>query len=227
MREFNLLEEYPKLDQPRYVASNLRTLKERIVANQRDENFFDGHRNFGYGGYKYDGRWKKVAKKLSDEYGLNNNSSFLQLNSEKGFLLKDLKDLHPKMSLKGLETSTYAKENTLKEVKQNIQIVKDYKKINSEKNEFDFVMALGVVYTYNLKDCMQVLSEIERVGKGKSFITLASYETKEDYWLFKDWTLIGASIFKKEEWIEILQHTKYSGDYYFTNSHTLNIKRKN
>ena len=39
MREFNLLEEYPKLDQPRYVASNLRTLKERIVANQRDENF--------------------------------------------------------------------------------------------------------------------------------------------------------------------------------------------
>ena len=198
MREFNLLEEYPKLDQPRYVASNLRTLKERIVANQRDENFFDGHRNFGYGGYKYDGRWKKVAKKLSDEYGLNDNSSFLQLNSEKGFLLKDLKDLHPKMSLKGLETSTYAKENTLKEVKQNIQIVKDYKKINSEKNEFDFVMALGVVYTYNLKDCMQVLSEIERVGKGKSFITLASYETKEDYWLFKDWTLIGASIFKKK-----------------------------
>ena len=105
MREFNLLEEYPKLDQPRYVASNLRTLKERIVANQRDENFFDGHRNFGYGGYKYDGRWKKVAKKLSDEYGLNDNSSFLQLNSEKGFLLKDLKDLHPKMSLKGLETT--------------------------------------------------------------------------------------------------------------------------
>ena len=39
MREFNLLEEYPKLDQPRYVASNLRTLKERIVANQRDEIF--------------------------------------------------------------------------------------------------------------------------------------------------------------------------------------------
>ena len=31
--------------------------------------------------------------------------------------------------------------------------------------------------------------------------------------------------FKKEEWVEILQHTKYSGDYYFTNSHTLNIKK--
>ena len=128
---------------------------------------------------------KSSKKKLSDEYGLNDNSSFLQLNSEKGFLLKDLKDLHPKMSLKGLETSTYAKENTLKEVKQNIQIVKDYKKINSEKNEFDFVMALGVVYTYNLKDCMQVLSEIERVGKGKSFITLASYETKRRLLAFK------------------------------------------
>ena len=31
MREFNLLENYPKLDQPRYVASNLRTIKERLL----------------------------------------------------------------------------------------------------------------------------------------------------------------------------------------------------
>ena len=49
MREFNLLENYPKLDQPRYVASNLRTIKERIIAGNREKDFFDGHRNFGYG----------------------------------------------------------------------------------------------------------------------------------------------------------------------------------
>ena len=40
MREFNLLENYPKLDQPRYVASNLRTIKERIIAGNREKDFF-------------------------------------------------------------------------------------------------------------------------------------------------------------------------------------------
>ena len=226
MREFNLLENYPKLDQPRYVASNLRTIKERIIAGNREKDFFDGHRNFGNGGYKYDGRWKKEAKKISKEYGLNDNSSFLQLNSEKGFLLKDLKDLYPKIKLKGFETSNYAIDNTLNEVKEYVSKSSDYTKINSEDKKYDFVMALGVVYTYTIKDSIKVLSEIERVGKGKSFITLASYTNNEDYWLFKDWTLIGSTILKKEEWKEVMQQANYTGDYYFTNSETLNIKRK-
>ena len=55
MREFNLLGEYPIPDKPRYVGSNLRTINHRIVATYRDKNFFDGDKNFGYGGFKYDG----------------------------------------------------------------------------------------------------------------------------------------------------------------------------
>ena len=132
MREYNLLDNYPKLDQPRFLASNLRTIKERIVAGDREKDFFDGHRNFGYGGFKYDGRWKKVVKKISEEFDINEKSSFLQLNSEKGFLLKDFKDLYPKINIKGLETSNYAIEKTLPDVKQYIDKVGDYLKINSE-----------------------------------------------------------------------------------------------
>ncbi len=226
MREFNLLNNYPKLDQPRYVASDLRTIKQRIVAGDREKDFFDGHRNYGYGGFKYDGRWKKVADKISEEYNLNENSSFLQLNSEKGFLLKDFKDKSKKMNLVGLETSNYAIENTLEEVKENILKVDSYTKLNFKNNQFDFIMALGVIYTYTINQAIKVLSEIERVGVGKSFITLASYTDHNDYWLFKDWTLIGAIILRKEEWLEVLKAANYSGDYYFTNSQTLNIKRK-
>ena len=226
MREFNLLNSYPKLDQPRYVASDLRTIKQRIVAGDREKDFFDGHRNYGYGGFKYDGRWKKVAEKILQEYNLNEQSSFLQLNSEKGFLLKDFKDKNPNMNLVGLETSNYAIDNTLEEVKKNIIKVDSYTKLNFKNNQFDFIMALGVIYTYTINEAIKVLSEIERVGKGKSFITLASYTDHDDYWLFKDWTLIGAIILRKEEWIEVLKAAKYSGDYYFTNSKTLNIKRK-
>ena len=91
MREFNLLEEYPKLDKPRLVSNEKRTIKNRIIASRRDKEFFDGDRNNGYGGFKYDGRWKKIIEKIFNEYGLKSNSHFLQINSEKGFLIYDLK----------------------------------------------------------------------------------------------------------------------------------------
>ena len=50
MREFDLLQDYPKLKSPRLVGDNLRTIDHRIIAAKRDHNFFDGDRNFGYGG---------------------------------------------------------------------------------------------------------------------------------------------------------------------------------
>ena len=51
----------------------------------------------------------------------------------------------------------------------------------------------------------------------------ASYKTKRDYWLFKQWSLLGTTILLEKEWIEILKHCKYKGDYYFTNAENLNL----
>ena len=64
-----------------------------------------------------------------------------------------------------------------------------------------------------------------RISKKLSFITLASYNNPEEYFLFKDWTLLGTTILKKNEWREVLNSIGYSGDYYFTNAQTLNLKR--
>ena len=91
MREFNLLSDYPVLKK-RYVSDSSRTIKNRIIASERDHDFFDGERNNGYGGFKYDGRWEKIAHKIYKEYKLNEKSSLLQLNSEKGFLISDFKN---------------------------------------------------------------------------------------------------------------------------------------
>ena len=99
MREFNLLSDYPKSQSKRYVSENLRTIKHRIVASYRDKEFYDGDRNYGYGGFKYDGRWEKIAKKITNEYNLDNKSSFLQLGCEKGFLLHDLKNILPNLKI--------------------------------------------------------------------------------------------------------------------------------
>ena len=77
--------------------------------------------------------------------------------------------------------------------------------LDYKNNFFDFVLALGVVYTQTLDKAITLLKEIDRVSNGKSFVTLASYETKKDYFLFKDWTLLGVLLLRKEEWLEVLK----------------------
>jgi len=226
MREFNLLDEYPKLDKPRFVSDKKRTILNRIVATKRGQSFFDGDRDNGYGGYKYDGRWNAVAKKISEKYSINHSSSFLHINSEKGYLVYDFKKLFPKMKCLGIETSDYAIDNSIEEIKPNIIKVENYFNLNFDDNSFDFVLAIGVVYALSLTDAISCIKEIQRISNGKSFINLASYETEEDYQLFKKWSLLGTSFFKKKEWIEILKFCNYTGDYYFTNAQTLNLQNE-
>ena len=226
MRKFNLLSEYPKSETPRYVGSNIRTIDHRIVASYRDKRFYDGERNCGYGGFKYDGRWEKIAHKICEEYNLKEDSAFLQLNCDKGFLLNDLKNINANMKIQGLETSDYAISNSMENVKKNIKKCENYLQLKYEENQFDFVLALGVVYALNLTDAMQCLKEIQRVSKGNSFITLASYKSEKEYWLFKQWTVLGTTILQEKEWIQVLEHVGYTGDFFFTNVQTLNLKKK-
>ena len=224
MREFNLLDEYPKLDKPRFVSDEKRTIKNRIIASERNYDFFDGERDNGYGGFKYDGRWQKIAKKIYKEYNLKENSSFLQINSEKGFLIYDFKKIFPGIKCLGLETSSYAFDNSISEIKENISKVDSYTTLNFKDNSFDFILAIGVIYALTITDLIKCIKEIQRVGRGKSFINLGSYENNEEYELFKMWSLLGATFLKKKEWIEILNYCGYTGDYYFTNAKTLNLR---
>ena len=130
------------------------------------------------------------------------------------------------MKIHGLETSDYAVKNSMEDIRKYISKTKNYINLEYEDNKFDFILALGVVYTLNLSDAIQCLKEIQRVSKGKSFVTLASYETTQDYWLFRQWTLLGTTILLKNDWIEVLNHANYTGDYYFTNAKSLSLKRK-
>ena len=56
MRKFNALGAYPQ-PKERVVGPDIRTIKNKIIASYRDERYYDGERDNGYGGYKYDGRW--------------------------------------------------------------------------------------------------------------------------------------------------------------------------
>ena len=123
MPEVNILAGYPKPTEPRFVGHNMRTINHRLTAVERGESFFDGDRNFGYGGFDYDGRWLPIADRIVKHYGLKDTSRVLHLNCEKGFLLNDLKQVKPSLEIFGTENSDYAIKHAMDEVKNSIKKV--------------------------------------------------------------------------------------------------------
>lgn len=226
MREFDPISAiYPPPKEPRVVCRNLRKIQNRLIAAERGQEFYDGDRNNGYGGFKYDGRWQPIAKHLYQTYQLNSQSKVLQLASEKGFLLNDFKTIYPELQVSGIEMSDYALDKTMPLVKPFVQ-KGNYTELPYPDHVFDLVIAIGVVYIFNLNDTVKCLREIQRVSKGKSFINLSTYETEEEFWLFKDWSLLGATLLKPDDWREVLQYAGYTGDYAFTGAKKLNLTRK-
>lgn len=223
MREFDLLSDYPEPKKKRIVSKEYRTIKNRIIASYRGKDFYDGSRKNGYGGYKYDGRWSEVAKKIFKIYNLKDNAKILQIGSDKGFLLYEIKKIKRKSKVYGIEISDYAISKTIPSIKKNI-IKSNFTKLNFKKNYFDFVIAIGAVYSLSLIDAIKCLKEIKRVSKKNSFITLGSYENLKEKNLFEKWSLLGTTILHKKDWIEVLKHCKYRGDYKFNTASSLGIK---
>ena len=224
MKEFDLLKSYPKKTE-RKAVKNFRTIKNRIIATYKDERFYDGLRKNGYGGYINDGRWKKIAEDIFHNYKLKYNSKILQIGCDKGYLLESIKELYPKSMVYGIENSKYAINCSSNKIKKIIKF-SNYSNLPFKKNFFDFVIAIGPVYSLNLTDSIKCLKEIKRVGKGKSFITLGAYQNLKDLAYFMNWTLLGSTILKKHEWKKVLKHTKYTGDYKFNTANSLNLVKK-
>ena len=85
-------------------------------------------RKYGYGGYKYDGRWKKVAKKIINKYKLTENSKVLDIGCGKGHLVYELSKILKSKNIYGLDISNYAIKTAPKEIKKTKDI--RCKKIN-------------------------------------------------------------------------------------------------
>ena len=220
--EINFLSNYSKQSKDRLLKRNFRTIEDRIIASYKDRRFYDGSRSHGYGGYKYDGRWENFANNIYKKYKLDSKSKVLHIYCDKGFLLYELYKINPKMELYGFEISKYAKQYSKKEIKNNIIVGKEFD-YNFNNNYFDLIMAFGYVYTFNLQGVIENLKNISKISKN-SYVTLASYNDQESYSLFKSWTLLGTTVLKKNEWKKVIKHAKYTGDYEFANSSTLNLK---
>ena len=98
---------YFKGNASRSSLASKRNINNKIIAWGLDEKYYDGKRINGYGGFKYDGRWKKFLPKIIKKYRLSPKSKVLDLGCKKGFFLKDLRDFIPGIKIYGIENHSY------------------------------------------------------------------------------------------------------------------------
>jgi len=184
------------------------------IAREYGKEFWDGDRRYGYGGYKYDGRWKPVAEKFIETYRLREDSSILDVGCGKGFLLYELKQLLPKAKLAGFDASAYAIDNAKEEIKENLFVADAKDPLPFAEDEFDLVISSMTLYNLLLQDFKQAICEIERVGKNK-YVSMESYRNVEELFNVQCWALTCELFFRPEEWRWLFSEFGYSGDYEF------------
>lgn len=185
------------------------------IAKKYGEEYWDGNRKFGYGGYKYiENRFSKLAENLIKNYNLNNSSKILDVGCGKGYLLYEIKKILPGIKIFGFDISKYAIKNSKPEVKQFLNVGDIRKKLKFKKNFFDLVISLGVLHNLNLIELINSLKEINRVGK-KSYIMVESYRNNQELFNLQCWALTCDSFFTPAEWKYIFKSSLYKGDFEF------------
>ena len=184
------------------------------VASHYDAEYWDGDRKFGYGGYRYDGRWRPLAEKLAEFYGLRSGNRVLDVGCGKGYLLYELAQVVPGLQLTGIDVSSYAVANAKPEVQAQLR-VGDAAALPFGDGSFDFVISLGTLHNLGAKDLWSALREVTRVGRGPAYVMVESYRNQEEKANFLAWQLTCRSFYSVEDWEFVYGVTGYGGDYGF------------
>ena len=83
-------------------------------------------------------------------------------------MLFDFYKLNSNFDLYGIDISKYAIDNSLPEVKNNLQVANAVK-LPFKDNFFDLVISINTIHNLEKEDCAIALKEISRVSKKKRF----------------------------------------------------------
>jgi SAM-dependent methyltransferase len=183
-------------------------------AKQYEYDYWDGDRRFGYGGYRYDGRWKIVAEALIAIYGLSAGARILDVGCGKGYVLYELKQLLPDALITGFDISRHGIGDAPEDIRESLFLYAAEDAYPWGDDYFDLVFSLNSLHNLRLFQLQRALAEIERVGKSK-YIAVESYRNDQELFNLQCWALTAESFFDKAEWIWLYQHFGYTGDYEF------------
>lgn len=184
------------------------------VARQYGKHYWDGDRRYGYGGYKYDGRWKPLAEQLIAQYKLTTHSRILDVGCGKAHLLYELHQLLPDAAVQGFDLSWHGLDDAPSAIRTNLFFGRAQQPYPFADKYFDLVLAMGSLH--NLKNWERdiALKEIERVGKQK-YLWVESYRNAQEQFNLQCWALTCWAFLTNEEWLYEFQRNGYTGDYEF------------
>lgn len=202
--------------------STKRDYVQRVVAHDKAQcaelalkwgkEYWDGDRSTGYGGYRYDGRWRGVADDMARHYDLQPGASILDVGCGKGFLLYEFTQAVPGAQVAGLDISAYAIENAKEEIRPFVRVGNAVELPYADKS-FDFVVSVNTLHNLRNFELWQAIREIERVGRGAKHIVIESFRNEREKVNLLYWQLTCRSFYAPEEWEWIFQQTGYTGDY--------------
>jgi SAM-dependent methyltransferase len=186
-----------------------------LKAKEYEQDYWDGDRRYGYGGYNYiPGRWKPVAQALITTYGLKAGSRVLDVGCGKGFLLYEMQLIEPGLELVGFDISVHGLASALPELKASLFRYRAQDVYPFGDDYFDLVISLGCLHNLRLFELKAALGEIERVGQ-QGYVMLESYRNEQEQFNLQCWALTCESFFDTAEWIWLYRHFGYTGDYEF------------
>jgi len=189
--------------------------KAASLAKKWGFDYWDGDRRINYGGYRYmEGRWEKVARAMTDHYGLKAGDKILDIGCGKGFLLYDFTKVAPGIEVHGVDISDYAIEHSKEEIKDQLQI-SNATSLPYPDNYFDFVFSLNTFHNLHCYDLDKALKEMQRVSKQHMYICVESYRNEEEKTNLLYWQVTCEAFNTPEEWEWWFKNTNYTGDHSF------------
>jgi SAM-dependent methyltransferase len=216
MAEVNLLRRYPT--SKRDVSKRNRGKTDDVirVARQYGFEYFDGTREFGYGGYRYDGRWLPIAEDIVAHWNLRPGMRILDVGCAKGFLVKDLMKICPGLDAFGLDISTYAIMHCEPESIGRLH-VGNATSLPFPNGSFDAVLSINTLHNLRRVECIGALKEIQRVARSdRSYVQVDSYRSPQERELFLEWALTPYTHEYPDGWRKIFAEAGFTGDYYWT-----------
>lgn len=200
----------------RNVARRLFDKSPEVIATAKKfgQEYFDGDRKYGYGGYTYDGRWRQVARDFRTHYELFDWQRVLDVGCAKGFLVSDFWNEASLMAF-GADISDYALRHCKSDVIGYLHHA-SADDLPFPNDSFDLVISINTIHNLPRERAKRALQEITRVSRGPAFVQVDAYRTEEERRRAEDWIITAEFWGSVDEWLELFAEAGYVGDYCWT-----------